>query len=146
MSYLLDVNALIALMWPTHEHHASMTRWFQRHAREGWSTNALTQNGFLRVVSQQAFSGRSIAMSDVAELLLRNLNDAKHRFSALDFGFEQVLGTCTGGLVGHRQLTDAWLLTAAVRHRMKLVTFDRGIEQLLATGAERSKHLMLMSG
>ncbi len=144
MSHFLDVNALIALAWPTHEHHPVMLRWFQRHSRDSWSTNALTQGAFVRIVSQQAFAGQSIAIADVAELLLRNLAHAKHRFTSLDFGFADVLGTCTGGIMGHRQLTDAWLLTSAIRNRLKLVTFDSGIEQLLATQVERSKHVVVL--
>jgi len=144
MSHLLDVNALIALVWPTHEHHSVMLTWFQRNARDGWSTNALTQGAFVRIVSQQAFAGRSISIADVAQLLLRNLAHAKHRFTALDFGFEEVLGACTGGILGHRQLTDAWLLTAAIRNRQRLVTFDSGMAQLLASSGERAKHLTVL--
>ena len=100
MSHLLDVNALIALAWPTHEHHDGMIGWFRQHARKGWATNPLTQAAFVRIVSQHAFSGRSIAIADVSELLLRNTAHPKHRFVALDFDFAEVLGTCTGGILG----------------------------------------------
>lgn len=143
MSYLLDANALIALGWPAHEHHERMLRWFQRHAREGWATTALTQAAFVRVISQPAFSGRAIAISEIAEVLLRNTAHPKHSFMALDFGIEQVLGCCTGGLRGHRQITDAWLLTLATRHGARLLTFDGVIAQLLATVAERQRHIKI---
>ena len=145
MSHLLDANALIALGWPTHEHHPSMLRWFRQHARAGWATTALTQSAFVRIVSQPAFSGRSIAISEVAELLLRNTAHPRHRLVAMDFGFADVLGACTGGILGHRQITDAWLLTAAVRSGMKLLTFDSGISQLLSNAQERAKHLTVLS-
>lgn len=144
MSYLLDANALIALGWPTHEHHPRMIRWFSQYARAGWASTAFTQSAFVRIVSQPAFSGRSIAVSEVAELLLRNTAHPKHRLVALDFSFTDVWAACTGGILGHRQITDAWLLTAAVRSGMKLLTFDAGIEQLLASTQERSKHLMVL--
>jgi uncharacterized protein len=144
LSWLLDANALIALGWPAHEHHAAMQRWFQRRAREGWSTTAMTQAAFVRIVSQPAFSGRVIAVSQVAELLLRNTAHARHSLLAMDFGFEQVLGCCTGGLLGHRQITDAYLLTTAARHGARLVTFDSGISALLATDTEREKLLSLL--
>ena len=29
---LLDVNALIALVWPAHQHRAAVFTWFTRHA------------------------------------------------------------------------------------------------------------------
>lgn len=144
MSWLLDANALIALGWPAHEHHETVRRWFGRHAADGWATTAFTQAAFVRVVSQPAFAGRTIALGQVAELLLRNTSHPAHRLLPLDFGVEQVLGCCTGGLLGHRQVTDAYLLTAAARHGLRLVTFDRGINALLATDAERGRLLHLL--
>jgi len=144
MSHLLDANALIALGWPTHEHHPSMVRWFRQHARAGWATTALTQSAFVRIVSQPAFAGRSIAISEAAELLLRNIAHPRHSLVALDFGFADVLAACTGGILGHRQVTDAWLLTAAIRNEMKLLTFDGGIGQLLSSPQERAKNLVML--
>ena len=143
MSFLLDVDALIALGWPSHEHHGRMRAWFKGYARQGWSTTALTQAAFVRITSQPAFSTRAISISESAEVLLLNTAHPKHRFLPLDFGIEQVLGSCTGGLRGHRQITDAWLLTLAIRHAARLVTFDTGLAQLLATPAERQRHLKI---
>jgi toxin-antitoxin system PIN domain toxin len=145
VTHLLDANALIALAWPRHEHHDITQTWFKRHAREGWATSALTQSAFVRIVSQPAFAGQAIAISDVAELLLRNTAHPHHVFLALDFGFEQVLGSCTGGLHGHRQVTDAYLLTLAMRNKAKLLTFDGGLPQLLASPQERQKHITLLA-
>ncbi|MEO8249148.1 MAG: TA system VapC family ribonuclease toxin [Burkholderiales bacterium] len=141
MSFLLDANALIALGWPPHEHHERMLKWFKRHASAGWSTTAFTQAAFVRVLLQPSFSPHPLAVSDVAGLLLRNTAHPGHSFLAMDFGFEEVLGCCTGGLVGHRQITDAYLLTTAIVHEVKLVTLDTGIAQLLATASEREQYL-----
>lgn len=144
MSHLLDANALIALGWPLHEHHQRMVNWFKKHAEAGWATTAFTQGAFVRILSHPAFSGRAISISEIAGLLLRNTAHPRHRFIALDFQFGDVLGACTGGLRGHRQITDAWLLTAAMQQGMKLVTFDKGISDLLATDAERKQHLLFL--
>ena len=121
-----------------------MVKWFRQHARAGWASTAFTQSAFVRIVTQPAFSGRSIAVGEVAELLLRNTGHPKHRLVALDFGFADVWAACTGGILGHRQITDAWLLTAAIRNGMKLLTFDAGIAQLLADTQERSKHVTVL--
>ncbi len=145
MTHLLDANALIALGWPRHEHHDTVLAWFKRHAREGWATCALTQSAFVRIISQPAFAGRAIAIAEVAELLLRNTAHPHHRLLGLDFGFEQVAGSCTGGLHGHRQITDAYLLTLAMRNKVKLLTFDSGLAQLLATPLERQRHVTLLT-
>ncbi len=144
MSYLLDANALIALGWPTHEHHPRMIHWFNQNARAGWATTPFAQSAFVRIISQPAFSGRAIAVSEIAELLLRNTAHPKHRLVAIDFSFADVWAACTGGILGHRQITDAFLLTAAIRNKMKLLTFDSGIEQLLANTQDRSKHVTVL--
>ena len=136
---LLDANALIALGWPAHEHHERMHAWFSRHARRGWATCAITQAAFVRIVSQPSFSGRSLAISEVGEVLNRNLAHPAHRLVPLDFSFADVTAVCTGGLVGHRQVSDAWLLTAAARAGMKLLTFDTGVRHLLASEEERTR-------
>ncbi len=121
-----------------------MVKWFTQHARAGWASTAFTQSAFVRIVSQPAFSGRSIAVSEAAELLLRNTAHTKHRLVALDFGFADVWAACTGGILGHRQITDAWLLTAAIRNGMKLLTFDAGMEHLLASAHERDRHVAVL--
>lgn len=122
-----------------------MLAWFRQHAKKGWATTALTQAAFVRIISQQVFSGRSVGIGEVADLLLRNTAHPAHRFVPLDFAFDQVLVACTGGILGHRQVTDAWLLTAAMRNGMKLLTFDTGIGQLLASASERLSHLALLT-
>lgn len=145
MNHLLDANALIALGWPTHQHHAAMLAWFRRHAARGWATTAFTQAAFVRIISQPTFSGGLVGLGEVVELLLRNTAHPRHVLLPQDFGIQEVMGQCTGGVVGHRQVTDAYLLTTAIRAGMKLLTFDAGVAQLLATDAERQRHLSLLA-
>ena len=142
--HLLDANALIALGWPPHEHHERMHSWFARQARRGWGSCALTQAAFVRIICQPAFAGRALAITEVAEVLRRNLAHPAHCLVPLDFNFNEALRVCSGGVVGHRQVTDAWLLAAAVRAGMKLVTFDSGVAALLNTDTERSAHLVVL--
>ena len=142
--YLLDANALIALGWPAHEHHKRMLAWFRNQARHGWATTPFTQAAFVRIVSQPAFSGSAIGPREAAELLSRNLSHRHHSFFPLDMQIAEVTALCSGGLMGHRQVTDAYLLALAIKRRCKLVTFDSGVGQLLATERERQAHVELM--
>ena len=140
-AHLLDVNALIALLWEDHQFHDTMARWSARHARAGWSTCAITESGFIRVMSQPALAQHGRNLAGLADLLADNTMQPSHSRLPLDFGFAEVMSCCTGGVVGHRQVTDAYLLTAAMRAGMKLLTFDSGLGTLLATPAERSAHI-----
>jgi uncharacterized protein len=142
--HLLDVNALIALGWNAHKHHETMLTWFNQHARHGWATCAFTQAGFVRVLSQPTVAGATSSIDGLADALERNLAHPAHRMLTLDLCFSEVLQVCTGGVVGHRQVTDAYLLSAAIRADMKLLTFDSGITQLLATDAERQRHVRVL--
>ena len=144
MRALLDANALIALSWVQHKHHESMQDWFKKNARFGWSTCAFTQAAFVRVLLQPAFSGSALQVDEVVELLALTTAHAQHRYLSIDFSIRDVQVVCTGGLFGHRQITDAWLLTAAARSGHSLVTFDQGVASLLATPKERQKYLTVL--
>jgi uncharacterized protein len=48
---LLDVNALVALAWDSHVHHATMRTWFAANSASGWATCPITESGFVRVSS-----------------------------------------------------------------------------------------------
>lgn len=147
--YLLDLNALIALIWAESEHHMAMSDWFAAHKKQGWATCALTQAGFVRLMSQPAvtkpFGGAVYGVADCAVFLEKSLAHPQHQLLPLDFVFSKVRETCTGGLQGHRQITDAYLLTLAIQNKMKLLTFDKGIRSLLATEVEREKSLLVLS-
>lgn len=142
--FLLDANALIALCWSAHVHHPTMLAWFRTHARQGWATCAFTQAAFVRVILQPAFSGEPLLAGSIVELLARTTAHPKHHYCVLDFGMQEVRSACTGGLLGHRQITDAWLLATAIRDDARLLTFDAGIASLLATPAERARHIALL--
>lgn len=50
---LLDVNVLVALVVPEHEHHAAALNWYATDAVEhGWATRAVTELGVIRVCAQ----------------------------------------------------------------------------------------------
>ena len=142
--FLLDAKALIALAWPAHVHHDVMLEWFLRNRKAGWATCALTQAAFVRIVSQPAFHTPVVALADAAGLLSRNLASSDHRFLPLKSHLVDVLTHCTGGVVGHGQVTNAWLITVAHAHGAMLVTFDQRISTLLATPKERDRDLLIL--
>lgn len=58
MVHLLEVNVLVALFDPTHLHHEAAHHWFEQAREYGWATRPLTENGFLRVLSDPTDPGR----------------------------------------------------------------------------------------
>jgi uncharacterized protein len=129
--FLLDVNVLIAAAWPTHQSHERVQQWLARHAREGWATCPLTESAFVRIISNPAFSPNALTVADALGLLRVNLDHPSHRFWEDDIPFEQSVEPFDDKLVGHREVSDAYLLGLAIHKRGKLATLDRAILSLL---------------
>jgi toxin-antitoxin system PIN domain toxin len=130
-NYLLDVNVLVALMWPAHEGHQRAQEWFAKNAKNGWATCPLTQAGFVRILSNPAFSSDAVAPQEALKLLSANLKHPSHRFWPDDVTFAEAVEPIQKQIVGHQQVTDAYLLGLALRRKAKLTTMDRGMSALL---------------
>ena len=129
--FLLDVNVLIALMWPAHESHAQVQNWFSRKSRQGWATCPFTQAAFVRIITNPAFSRDAVTLLEAVKLLGANLNHASHRFWADEISFVQATQPFARRLAGHQQITDAYLLGLAMHKRGMLATMDRALLALL---------------
>ena len=55
MRALLDVNVLIALLDSDHASHDTAIDWFAKHARQGWASCPITQNGCIRIMSNAGY-------------------------------------------------------------------------------------------
>ncbi len=135
-AFLLDVNVLIALLWPPHEAHRKAQRWFAQNARQGWATCAMTEAGFIRIVSNPAFSRRAVSPRDALEVLNGSLQHPAHRFWTEDIGVVTALAPFGRRLLGHRQITDAYLLGLAIRKKGRLATLDASVASLLPEGSD----------
>ena len=141
---LLDVNVLVALFDPDHVHHELAHDWFAEHGRHAWATCPITENGFLRVLGNPAYGAAVGRLADLAERFSRFRASGGHLFwedsvSLFNAGF------CdwTAG-VGHKQLTDIYLLALARARGGRLVTFDRSIPLRAVKGAT-SKHRVVVA-
>ncbi|HXD55581.1 MAG TPA: TA system VapC family ribonuclease toxin [Solirubrobacteraceae bacterium] len=124
---LLDVNALVALAWDTHVHHARVRRWFAENAMEGWATCPITEAGFVRVSSNPKVLPAAIGAPDAIAVLSALRQVGAHRFLLDDVSpTDDDVPTING----HRQVTDAHLLTIARRSGVPLLTFDAGLPAL----------------
>src|SRR3977135_137635 len=121
---LLDVNALIALAWDSHVHHARMRVWFAENSSGGWATCPLTESGFVRVSSNPQVLPAAIGINAARAVLSALRARDAHRFLTDDVSLDD---SDVPSITGHRQVTDAHLLTLARRRGVRLVTFDAGM-------------------
>ncbi len=128
--YLLDTNLLIALLWRSHEHNGVAVKWFSRHRVKGWATCPLTQAGFVRIASNPAFSRDAVQPREAVHVLAANTAAKDHTFWEDDVALPEAVAFAGVRLVGHQQVTDAYLLGLAIRRGGMLATLDRHIASL----------------
>jgi toxin-antitoxin system PIN domain toxin len=139
---LFDVNLLIALFQPDHVHYRTAHQWWQAHQKEGWASCPLTQNGFVRILSQPKYAG-SITVDGALDLLERATKTTHHNFWPDDISLLDGHRIEKNRILGPKQLTDIYLLALAVKNGGRLVTFDRAI----SVGAVRSaepRHIVVI--
>ena len=143
--YLLDTNLLIALLWPSHEQHGLALKWFTRHRGRGWATCPITQAGFVRIVSNPAFSRDAVQPREAIHVLSANTAAKDHTFWPDELPFADAVAFTGVRLMGHQQVTDACLLGLAVRRRGILATLDQRIAALTEPKSAERKALELVS-
>jgi len=134
---LLDANVLIAMMWPAHAAHVKVQRWLSTRAAEKWASCPMTQAAFVRIVSNPAFSPNALTPANALALLRSNLEHHGHEFWRDEIQLTEAVELTQAKLVGHQQITDAYLLGLAGRKKGKLVTLDRNVPALMAQTAEK---------
>ncbi len=141
MRYLLDVNVLIALLDNGHNAHAKAANWFVANA-DGWASCPITQLGVIRIMSQPSYPRQQMAR-DVWEALSLTAANTNHAFWPDDASLLEHGIVDWRKIIGHRQITDAYLLALAVKRGGKLVTFDRPLP-LDAVCAATGEHVIAL--
>ena len=135
MRALLDVNVLIALLDRDHIFHEVAMGWLENEIRHGWASCPITQNGCIRIMSNPGYP-EAIPTVHVAKRLEEAVNDPAHEFWPDDISLLDSNLFNWSFVLGHRQVTDMYLLALAYYHRGRLVTFDRAIAVETVPGAE----------
>ena len=128
--HLLDVNILLALVWPRHESHDAAHAWFAKSGHQAWATSPLTQLGVLRLLTNPAVTQGAVSGVAALEVVAEATRHEGHEFWPLDRGMTIGLKALAARLQGHRQWTDAVLLWQATQHDGVLVSFDSGVKAL----------------
>ena len=104
MTVLLDANVLIALLVDDHVHHVAAENWFVG-ISGNFATCPVTQGSLMRLLIRE---GQSAA---TAQAVLGGVSaDPRHEFWPDDVEYASVP---MEGIIGHRQVTDAYLARLA---------------------------------
>lgn len=125
MTYLLDVNVLIALLDPAHVQHDTAHAWFERTGQAAWATCPLTENGVLRIVGHPKYPNTPGVPAVVASLVAQLRAHPGHTFWPDNVSLLDPQQVDPSRLLSVAQLTDTYLLALARLHDGKLASFDR---------------------
>ena len=126
--YLLDVNVLLALAWPTHEFHEAAHDWWTGR-KNRWATCAITQLSFIRLSSNPAYTPDAVTPFEAATFWERLIAVGEHEYWS---ELPRLKQEDFQKLSGHKQVTDFYLAELAGRHRAKVATFDSRIRAIAA--------------
>lgn len=139
---LLDINVLLALLDRDHVDHARARAWLQAGIAHGWASCAITQNGFVRIISQPRYPS-PVTPAQAVDLLARATRTDHHTFWSCDLSLLDDTVVDRTRLHGPRQVTDAYLLALAVRNGGRFVTFDQSVALSAIPGADPA-HLVVL--
>jgi toxin-antitoxin system PIN domain toxin len=121
VTVLLDANALIAMTVTDHMHHDLMEEWFTERT-EPFATCPLTQGALVRFLLRGGATAR-----DAVEVVRALGASTEHEFWPDELGYDDI---DMRGVVGHRQVTDAYLAGLARSRSGRLATLDRALAAL----------------
>ncbi len=142
MRALLDINVLLALFDSGHTFHPRATQWWSANKGEGWASCPLTENGYLRIISQSGYP-RPVRLADAALHLRTWAVPPLHEFWPDDVSILDAEMIDYTRLLSPKKITDVFLLALAVKHGGRLVSLDTGITVKAVKGA-RAEQLVVM--
>jgi toxin-antitoxin system PIN domain toxin len=136
---LLDINVLLALLDSDHVDHERARAWITDEIEQGWASCAITQNGFVRIISQPRYPS-PVSPSHAIDMLAQATRTRYHEFWPCTVSVLDGNTVDRSRLHSSKQVTDAYLLALAVENGGRFVTLDQSIVLNIVPGA-REQHL-----
>jgi toxin-antitoxin system PIN domain toxin len=142
VTYLLDVNVLIALIDPAHVAHDAAHVWFGAVGHQDWATCPMTENGVLRIVGHPKYPNSPGSPAAIAAIVagLRELSG--HHFWTDDLSIVASTLVDPAQILTSAQVTDTYLLALAKSNGCKLATFDRRLSVAAVQGGKTALHII----
>jgi toxin-antitoxin system PIN domain toxin len=134
MTFLLDVNLMIALIDPSHVSHGTAHEWFATVGHASWATCPITENGVLRVVGNARYPNSPGTPAAVVASLHSLLGQPGHVFWPDDISLLDLTKIDPSRLLTSAQVTNSYLLALARTHGGQLATLDRRLIVSAVTG------------
>jgi len=142
LTFLLDVNVLIALIDPAHVSHEAAHRWFEDRGQAAWATCPLTENGVIRIVGHPKYPGAPTSPATIAALVASLRTLAGHVFWPDDISLVGDARIEPAQILTSSRVTDTYLLALATAHDGRLATFDRRLSTNAVKGGKAALHLI----
>jgi toxin-antitoxin system PIN domain toxin len=142
VTWLLDVNVLIALIDPTHVGHEAAHSWFHRASGAAWATCPITENGVLRIVGHPKYPNSAGSPAAVAPIVAELRTLRGHVFWADDLSLAGSDRIDTTAIKTPGHVTDTYLLALAVTKGGRLVTFDRRLSTTAVKGGRAGLYVI----
>ncbi len=142
MTFLLDVNVLIALIDPAHIGHEAAHRWFEDHGKVSWATCPITENGVIRIVGNPKYPGAPGSPASIAAIVAGLRKLAGHVFWPDDISLVATAHIDPAFIATSGQVTDMYLLALSVAHGGQLASFDRRMATNAVKGGKAALHLI----
>ncbi len=134
MRSLLDINVLLALFDGSHEFHERAREWLTAAITDGWASCPITQNGFVRIISQPRYPN-PVPTPAAIERLARACATDHHEFWPSTVSILDRTTVDPTVIRGPKQVTDICLLALAVENGGRFVTFDGRVPVSAINGA-----------
>jgi toxin-antitoxin system PIN domain toxin len=143
MTFLLDVNILIALLDSRHVHNETAHRWAESLGKTfEWASCPIVENAFVRITSSPSYPNSLGSATAALAKLKENCAQTNHRFWPDDFSPRDIARQNDGAMLHSTQVTDCYLLALAVKRGGKLASFDRKIPAQLVRGGRNALHVV----
>ncbi|MDO5705209.1 MAG: VapC toxin family PIN domain ribonuclease [Paracoccus sp. (in: a-proteobacteria)] len=143
MTFLLDVNVLIALIDPNHIAHDDAHDWFSATGHESWATCPTTENGVIRVLGNPKYPNSPGSPAAVADIVQKLRTLPGHYFWPDDISLVNEAFIEPTKVLGSAQVTDTYLLALTKKHSGQLATFNRKLSVAAVKKTEGPRFIRL---
>ncbi len=142
MTYLLDVNVLIALCDDQHALHSEAHGWFNKSGMKSWATCPITENAFVRITSNPSYPRSTGSVPEQIRVLRELCALPGHEFWSDDLSFVRADGWLGLEHTRPSELTDVYLLAMAAKRKGKFASLDRSIPTHRIKDGSEAIHLI----